>query len=173
MSERTKGLPNAPAGIAERPVSAGMRTPQESQARVARSLRRRYWAEYRFRMYGMLAVFFGIVFVVFLFASIFLKGASTFQQSYVKLDVYYDPAVIDPAGTRKPEDIRNADYLALVRAALKQRFPQVEGRKNIRDLTRLVSGGAAFDLRKRVMSDVASARSCSSITNEHSERNGP
>jgi phosphate transport system permease protein len=153
MSERTKGLPNAPAGIAERPVSAGMRTPQESQARVAKSLRRRYWAEYRFRMYGMLAVFFGIVFVVFLFASIFLKGASTFQQSYVKLDVYYDPALIDPAGTRKPEDIRNADYLALVRAALKQRFPQVEGRKNIRDLARLVSGGAVFDLRDRVMND--------------------
>jgi phosphate transport system permease protein len=147
MSEPVKTLPSAPA--------ARSHTPQETQARVARSLRRRYWAEYRFRMYGMLAVFFGIVFVVFLFASIFLKGASSFRQSYLKLDVFYDPAIIDPAGTRKPEDIRNADYQAIVRAALKQRFPEVEGRKNVRDLSRLVSSGASFDLRKRVM-DTAS-----------------
>jgi phosphate transport system permease protein len=152
MSERTKGLPNAPAAIAERPTAAG-RTPQQTQERVAKSLRRRYWAERRFQIYGMLAVFFGIVFVLFLFATIFIKGASTFRQSYVKLDVFYDPAVIDPAGTRKPEDIRNADYQTLVRAALKERFPQVEGRKNVRDLARLVSGGAAFDLRNRVMTN--------------------
>ncbi len=38
-----------------------------------------------------------------------------------------------------------------MRAAIKARFPQVEGRKELRDLTRLVSGGAAFDLRTRVM----------------------
>ena len=151
MSERTNGLPNAPSGIAERPGAAA-RTPQQTQERVAKSLRRRYWAERRFQIYGMLAVFFGIVFVVFLFATIFIKGASTFRQSYVKLEVFYDPAIIDPAGTRKPEDIRNADYQAIIRAALKDRFPQVEGRKNVRDLGRLVSGGAAFDLRDRVMS---------------------
>ena len=150
MSERTKQLPQAPAGAPERPASAA-RTPQETQERVARSLRRRYWAERRFQIYGMLAVFFGIVFVLFLFVTIFLKGASTFRQSYVKLEVFYDPAIIDPAGTRKPEDIRNADYQAIVRAAIQSRFPQVEGRKNLRELTRLVSSGAAFDLRSRVM----------------------
>jgi phosphate transport system permease protein len=139
--------------MSEPAKAAVKRTPQETQERVAKSLRRRYWAEQRFQIYGVLAVFFGIVFVVFLFATIFLKGASTFRQAYVKVDVFYDPAIIDPAGTRKPEDIRNADYQALVRAALKERFPQVQGRKNIRDLGRLVSGGASFDLRDRVMND--------------------
>ncbi len=119
--------------------------------RVARSLRRRYWAERRFQFYGMAAVFLGIVFVVFLFASIFPKGASTFRQSYIKVDVFYDPAIIDPAGTRKAADIANADYQTLVRAGLKERFPQVEGRKDTRDLTRLVSSGASFDLRSRVL----------------------
>jgi phosphate transport system permease protein len=126
-------------------------TPKETQARVAKSLRRRYWAERRFQFYGLAAVILGIVFVVFLFGTIFLKGASTFRQTYVKLDVFYDPAVIDPANTRKPEDIANADYQVLVRAAMKERFPHVEARKEVRDLTRLVSGGAAFDLRSRVM----------------------
>jgi phosphate transport system permease protein len=138
MSERTKGLPNAP-------------TPKETQERVAKSLRRRYWAERRFRIYGMLAVLFGILFVVFLFATIFLQGASTFRQAYVRIEVFYDAAIIDPAGTRKLEDLRAADYQAVVRASLRERFPQVEGRRDIRELTRLVSSGAAFDLRDRVL----------------------
>src|SRR5262245_58013285 len=92
---------------------APRRTPQETQERVARSLKRRYWAERRFQFYGQAAVALGIVFVLFLFTSIFLKGASTFRQSYIKVDVFYDPAVIDPAGSRKPEDIANADYQGL------------------------------------------------------------
>jgi phosphate transport system permease protein len=126
-------------------------TPAETQARVAKSLRRRYWAERRFQVYGMMAVFFGIAFVLFLFATIFLKGASTFRQSYVKLDVFYDAALVDPNGHRNADDLRSADYQAVIRAALKARFPDVEGRKPTRELTRLVSSGAAFDLRDRVL----------------------
>jgi phosphate transport system permease protein len=136
--------------LKERPASAA-RTPKETQQRVAKSLRRRYWAERRFRAYGLMAVFFGIVFVLFLFVSIFIKGASTFRQAYVQLDVFYDAAIIDPAGTRKPAAISAADYQAIIRAALKSRFPQVAGRGPTRDLTRLLSSGAPFDLRKRVM----------------------
>src|SRR5262245_2219225 len=115
------------------------RTPQETQARVARSLRRRYWAEWRFQAYGLLAVFFGIVFVLFLFVTIFVEGASTFRQAYVQLEVFYDAEIIDPAGTRKVADIAAADYAAIIRTALKARFPEVEGRKATRELTRLVS----------------------------------
>jgi phosphate transport system permease protein len=126
-------------------------TPKETQAQVAKSLRRRYWAERRFRFYGMSAVILGIVFVLFLFVNIFMKGASTFRQAYIKLEVFYDPAIIDPAGTRKPEDIANADYQQIIRASMKERFPQVEGRRDTRELVRLVSGGATFDLRSRVM----------------------
>jgi phosphate transport system permease protein len=127
------------------------RTPQETQARVARSLRRRYWAERRFRAYGLSAVLLGIVFVLFLFVTIFIKGASTFRQAYVQLEVFYDPAIIDPSGTKKVADISSADYAAIIRAALKARFPEVAGRKPTRELSRLVSGGAGFDLRDRVL----------------------
>jgi len=140
---------------ARKPERSGVmaHTPQETQARVARSLRRRYWAERRFQIYGMLAVFLGILFVLFLFATIFIKGASTFRQAYVQLEVFYDPAVIDPAGTRKVADISTADYAAIIRAALKVRFPEVEGRKPTRELSRLVSSGAGFDLRDRVVAN--------------------
>ncbi len=47
------------------------RTAQETQAIVARSLRRRYRAERRFRFYGLAAVLAGMAFLVYLFAVIF------------------------------------------------------------------------------------------------------
>jgi len=133
------------------PHAAARRTPKETKEQVARSLRRRYWAERRFRFYGLGAVLLGILFVVFLFGTIFFKGSSSFRQTYMKLEVFYDPAIIDPTNSHKAEDIANADYQALIRASVKARFPNVAGRKETRDLVRLVSTGAAFDLRSRVM----------------------
>jgi phosphate transport system permease protein len=129
------------------------KTPQETQAIVARSLRRRYWAERRFRTYGVTAIVAALTFLVYLFFVIFSNGIGAFRQTEVRIDVFYDPAVIDPAGTRKPDDLRAADYQALIRAALKAKFPEVEGRVATRELTRLVSGSGAFDLQRRVVAD--------------------
>lgn len=126
---------------------------KQTQELVARSVRRRQWAEKRFRAYGMIAVLFGIAFVLFLFATIIGQGSSVFRQTYLRLDVFYDPAIVDPAGAGKRADLEAADYQALVRASLKARFPDVQQRKEVRDLTRLVSSSGAFDLRDRVLAD--------------------
>jgi len=132
-----------------------LRTARETQAIVARSLSRRYWAERRFRAYGFAAVVAGMAFLVYLFFVIFSNGLGAFRQTELRLDIYYDPAIVDPLGTRKSDDLQAADYQALIRAALKSRFPEVEGRAATRELTRLVSGSAAFDLQRRVMADPA------------------
>lgn len=129
------------------------RTAQETQAIVTASLRRRYWAERRFRAYGMAAIVAALTFLVYLFFVIFSNGMGAFRQSELKLDIYYDPAVIDPAGTRNPDELRAADYQALVRASLRKKFPDVEGRAATRELTRLVSGSAAFELQREVVDD--------------------
>ena len=117
-------------------------TAARTQEKVARSLRRRYWAERRFRAYGLAAVLLGIAFVVFLFATIVGQGVSVFRQAYVQLEVFFDPALVD-----------SGDYQALVRAALRARFPQVEGRRATRELTRLMSSDAAFELQALVRDD--------------------
>ncbi len=96
-----------------------------------------------------------LTFLVYLFVVIFSNGLGAFRQAEVKLDIYYDPAVIDPAGTRKPDDLQAADYQALIRAALKKRFPEVEGRAGTRALSRLVSGSATFTLQRAVVKDPA------------------
>ena len=55
------------------------RTPQQTQAVVAQSLRRRYWAERRFRFYGLAAVTAGMAFLFYLFFVIFSNGMGAFR----------------------------------------------------------------------------------------------
>ena len=123
---------------------------QITQERVREGLKRRYRAERRFRAYGIAAVVTGLGFVAMLFVVLLAQGYSVFQQSYVQLAIEYDPEVIDPLGTRAEEDLAVADYSALVRNALKQRFPEVEGRQALRDLYALVSNDAPFEIADRV-----------------------
>jgi phosphate transport system permease protein len=103
----------------------------------------------------MLAVALGIVFVVFLFWSIISKGYTAFQQTYVKLDITYAAEDIDPAGTRAAADLENANYMALVRASLRAKFPEVDGRAPLRKLYGMISNAAPLELRDRVLANPA------------------
>lgn len=129
------------------------RTPAETRALVEKSLRRRYWAERRFRAYGLGAVLLGVLFVVFLFGTIISNGLPAFRQATLTLEVNYDPAVIDPDGRRDPQTLAGADYAALVRTALRARFPDAEGRTGGRKVMGLVSNSAPTALQKRVLAD--------------------
>ena len=128
-------------------------TAAETRAKVSAGLARRYRAEARFRALGFGATMLGILFVVFLFGSVLLRGYSIFGQHQVRLDVFFDPAVLDPSGARSRDALLAADYQSLVRASLKARFPDVEGRREVRDLTNLVSSGAASNLQDSVLAD--------------------
>jgi phosphate transport system permease protein len=126
------------------------RTAAETRALVEKSLRRRYWAERRFRAYGLGAVLVGILCVFLLFGSILSKGFSAFRQAEVDLLIQYDPAVIDPEGTRDPAALAGANYNTLVRNALRTLFPDVQERGEVRQLASLVSSSAAHELQRRV-----------------------
>jgi phosphate transport system permease protein len=136
-------------------VNSTNNTAVQTQQKVRDSLARRYRAERRFRFYGMSAVFAGMAFVVFLFGTIFLQGLSVFQQSYLKLEVFYDPEIIDPDGSLQADDLLVADYQALIRAALREKFPDVEGRRDLRELYGLVSGAASIELQRAVVANPA------------------
>src|SRR5262245_41133368 len=122
----------------------------ETRALVEKSLRRRYWAERRFRAYGLTAVLLGMVFVFFLFGTLVSRGYSAFEQAYLTLDFHYDPAVIDPDGQRSAEAIAGANYNTLVRNALRELFPDVQERADVRALAQLVSTSAAHELQARI-----------------------
>jgi phosphate transport system permease protein len=117
---------------------------------VLASLPKRKKAEHRFRLYGLASIVLGLIFLVTLFASIVSNGYTAFYYTSVGLDIRFDPAVIDPDGTRNPAALAEADYGALVKASLSGLFPEVKERGEKRLLYGLVSSSAADRLRERV-----------------------
>ncbi len=122
-------------------------------AKVEAGLKRRYRAERRFRFYGLFSVVLALAFLSFLFISIVGNGYTAFKQTYVKLDIEFDASVIDPEGNRSPTTLASANYGRLVKDSIRGLFPEVSGRRNLRKLDRLVSSGADFELRNRVVED--------------------
>ena len=118
---------------------------------IVSGLARRQRAEKRFRLYGFTAVVLGMAFLLLLFGSIVANGYKAFTQTYIELPIYFDPAVIDPSGEREYQTLFSADYWKLVKTAVYQKFPQVSGRKERRELTRMVSEGSAYELRDQVL----------------------
>src|SRR3990172_2923857 len=123
--------------------------------RVERGLRRRYRAERRFRAYGLGAALTGILFVGFLFFSIIGTGYTALVQTYIRLDITFYPELIDPEGKKGAEGLRTGDFSGVIKRSLRENFPQVEARAELRQLYALISGGAAFDLRDMVLAEPA------------------
>ncbi len=131
-----------------------MATPPKSTIeRVRATLARRNRAERRFRNLGRAAVLLGLVFLVLMFVNIISTGYPAFWQTYVKLPVHFDPQVIDPRGNRDRETLGSADYGALVKTSVRSLFPEVQGRRDRRDVAKLVSRGTVFQLRRMVLDD--------------------
>ncbi|MDJ0889423.1 MAG: phosphate ABC transporter permease PstA [Desulfobacterales bacterium] len=112
---------------------------------VHAGLARRYRAEKRFRLYGVAAIVASLVFLSILFISIFAKGYPAFQQTYLQLEVFFDPEIL------ARDALTTADYPGLVKQSLRRMFPEVGGRRDKRMLYGMVSSGAAFQLRNMVL----------------------
>ncbi|MCG8489769.1 MAG: phosphate ABC transporter permease PstA [Candidatus Thiodiazotropha sp.] len=128
---------------------------QKTMERVQQGLERRYRKERHFRWLGLSAIILGLVFVSFLFITIISNGYTAFQQTYVKLDVFYDPEKIAPIGETDPEVLSRANYGGLIKASMRQMFPEVTNRREKKVLYGLISTGASYELRNEVMSNPA------------------
>ncbi|MGB5199723.1 MAG: phosphate ABC transporter permease PstA [Sedimenticolaceae bacterium] len=121
--------------------------------KVNASLQRRYARERRFKAMGLGAVILGLLFVSLLFFDIVSKGYTAFGQTHIELEVFFDPEVIDPEGTRDMAAIARADFRKLARAPLLELFPQVTSRRDKRALYAILSTGAPFQLLDMVKAD--------------------
>jgi len=118
---------------------------------VEKTLARRRAQEIRFQRVGIGAIFLGVLFVSFLFINIISNGYGAFKQAYIKLDVFFDPQVIDPQGEREMEVLSQADYSSLWKQSVRELFPTLTSRNEKRQLYDLISPGATFKLREMVM----------------------
>ncbi len=121
-----------------------------TRERVEAGLGRRRRKETMFRTVGVLATGVGIMFLGVFFATLLAKGSSAFVQTFVQLDVVLDAETIAPGGEL---DLAYADFEGLVRSSLRKEFPGVSGRTERRELYRLVSTGASYQLRDMVADD--------------------
>lgn len=119
-------------------------------------IRRRHAADWWFRAYGIAALLFGIGFLIILFSSLISKGWTAFLQTSVNLEVYFDPAVINPSGNpaQNEEELFRADYTKLARTALyKVLGVDPKDRKQRRAANSLLSRGVDVQLRELVQKD--------------------
>lgn len=121
-----------------------------TREKVEAGMARRRRKETLFRLVGILATAVGILFLAVFFASLIVKGSTAFKQTFVKLDIELDAEVIAPGGEF---DLQYADFDGLVRNGLRAQFPDVNSRGDRRQLYRLVSVGAAYQLRALVEKD--------------------
>ena len=129
------------------PDKSSMRkSPVDTTALVRRSLARRHAAEKRFRAYGVIAIMASLSFLVILLASIISKGLPAFKATYVNLDINLSAEALGVSESPGRSELRSASYNAVIRESLRELFPDVSSRREKKDLYKLVSNGAEYDL---------------------------
>ncbi|MFP7673088.1 phosphate ABC transporter permease PstA [Marivita sp. S0852] len=120
---------------------------------------RRNAAERRFRMYGLVAVSIGLIFLVTLLSTIVSNGLGAFQQTFITTQVYLDPAKLDKTGDRNPDDLRKVTtfgYTPLIQNAV---FETVQDLgietplSTAKDMRPLISASAAAQVRNFVLAN--------------------
>lgn len=118
---------------------------------IKKSLMKRHLAESRFKTYGILGIISATVFLIVILSTIFIEGKSAFKSTYIKLDVFFDPSIIDPDGTRDIDEIRFANYRKVIKKSLKNYFPEVTGKEEMKSLTELISSSEEENLMQAVL----------------------
>ena len=119
-------------------------------------LKRRYAAERRFRIYGLLAISVGLVFLAVMLVSIVSKGHTAFWQTTVTLPITFDEKIIDPGNKREsnPNALVAANYPKLAESALIARLGiDPDNKPAVRKLKGFLSDGVRSQLRNIVMRD--------------------
>ena len=113
-------------------------------------LRRRYRAERRFRAYGVAALVTAAVILVTLLGSIIYTSRPAFTQYYIGLDVVFDAQMLDENQSGDVGAmVQYGNWRKITNDAIRAEFPEVTGRRDKRKLTKLLSVGAADEVRRQ------------------------
>ena len=119
-------------------------------------IKKRYAAERRFRLYGVLAIAVGLAFLAVMLTTIVSKGYTAFWQTTVTLPVTFDAKVIDPENKRAtdPNVLITANYPKLAETALIAKLGiDPNDKAAVRKLKGFLSDGSRVQLRSIVMAD--------------------
>jgi len=117
---------------------------------IRKTLAKRYRAEKRFRLYGVIAILFGVSCVATLFVDIVGKGHGAFRQTFIQLNVNYDADILGVSDINDSQQVALANFSGLVKKSLRTKFTDVSGRREKRELYKLVSNSAEYELADRL-----------------------
>lgn len=113
---------------------------------VNKNLAKRYARERRFRFLGLLSVMTGLAALLFLLFTIVGNGWGAFAQTYIRLNLDFDAQVL---GIDDPSDDQQWQYASrslVIKAAVRERFPEMRSRSEKKRIYRIVSPGADYQL---------------------------
>jgi phosphate transport system permease protein len=131
-------------------LNAIERLAEVKQERMKQTLGKRYAKEKRFKAFGIISIVIGLSFLVMLLGSIFFAGWSTFYATEMRITVTYDQDALGVSDINDESQMAFANWGALVKNSLKDRFPEVSGRSNRREMYSLISSVAEYDLKDRL-----------------------
>ena len=119
---------------------------------------RRERADKRFRLYGLLAIFTGLLLLAVLLGTVINSGLGAFHQSYLTLEVELLESKLDKTGNRDIEEIKKVTtfgYDPLLTAAAERLIETHYILTDLRakDIAKLLSKSAVSDLRDFVVED--------------------
>ena len=112
-------------------------------ARLGKRKRGEFWL----KAAGIGAIAFAFATLFLLIASLVSTGWQAFRQTHVTIEVYVDPELIGA------DDPFRGNWRRVMQNAIQDVFPDVESTADRRRLNGLLSSGAAFAVRDRVVAD--------------------
>jgi phosphate transport system permease protein len=122
-------------------------------------MRRRNAAEFRFRLYGLIAITISLTTLVIMLWTIFSDGISSFRQATITVPVTLSAEVLDPKGNRDPAELSKVTTVGYGKvlntsfaALLAERGIAVEG-MSAKDAAAVLSKEGPGALRAQVLAD--------------------
>ena len=119
--------------------------------KIEYSLKKRKRQESRFKIYGLLGITTAVTFLCIILSSIFMEGKKAFLSTYIKLEVYFDPAIIYTDNDQKEEDIKFANFQKIIKNSLNSFFPEISDKGELRKLSDFISSSEEENLMKLVL----------------------
>jgi phosphate transport system permease protein len=116
-----------------------------SSPKAQKNVRRRYAADRRLQIYGIVAISLAVGLLGILVTSLIVTGGPAFFQTKVNLEIYVDPAKVDP------KDPAKGNFRLLVREALLAQVPEPETDKQKTDVVKILTSDAPYIVRDYVV----------------------
>ena len=122
-------------------------SPDWSSLDSRRNRRRRYGADRRLRVYGLIGITIAVGVLAILLTTLILGGATALVQTRVSVDFYIDPDLVSS------DDIDRGNFRQVATNAVQQLFPLIEDAGELRDARAILTNNTHFMVRDAVLAN--------------------